>query len=305
MIGLFIAASIQLATLPCHTIDNDRIYGRDLAAVESAFQALPPNLEIGPAPVPGQQRTFRSEELARIARGHQIDGTFSNAVCFAWDLKTPDRADFLAAMNETLAKHKASIEIVDQSNAPLPHGKLSFPLSGLSGTSDGPVFWRGSMNYANGRTLLTWARVRIRVREQHVAAADTLHPGDEIRPDQLKLIDYQGPLTRDHFYTSVSDVVGMTSRSTVNADAALVDSMLRERKQVERGDLVAVTVQTERTRIEAQAVAEESGAAGSVITVRNAKSGRKFRAKVQEKGKVLVVPEGPAGLVTDEDLKSR
>jgi flagella basal body P-ring formation protein FlgA len=81
--------------------------------------------------------------------------------------------------------------------------------------------------------------------------------------------------------------------------------MLRERKQVERGDLVAVTVQTERTRIEAQAVAEESGASGSVITVRNAKSGRKFRAKVQEKGKVLVVPEGPAGLVTDEDLKSR
>jgi flagella basal body P-ring formation protein FlgA len=64
-------------------------------------------------------------------------------------------------------------------------------------------------------------------------------------------------------------------------------------------------VQSERTRIESQAVAEESGGSGSLITVRNARSGRKFRAKVQEKGKVLVVPEGPTGLVTDEDLNPR
>src|SRR4051794_13857222 len=305
MVGLLIAASIQLAAMPCHTIDNDRIYGRDLAAVNSAFQALPPNLEIGPAPVPGQQRIFRSEELARIARLHQIDGAFPQAVCFAWDLKVPDRADFLAAMREPLAHRNATIEIVDQSNAPLPHGKLSFPLSGLSGTSDGPVIWRGSLTYGNGRSLLTWARVRICVQEHHVAAVELLHAGDEIRAGQLKLVDYQGPLTREHYFTSLAEVAGMTPRSTVNPEIPIVDTMIRERKQVERGDLVQVTVQTERTRIEAQAIAEESGALGASITVRNAKSGRKFRAKVQEKGKVLVVPEGPAGLVTDEELKSK
>lgn len=161
------------------------------------------------------------------------------------------------------------------------------------------------MVYGNGRTFLTWARVRISVRERHVATAEMLHPGDEIRADQLKLIDYQGPLTREHHFTSLAEVAGMTPRSTITPETSLIDTMLRERKQVERGDLVQVTVQTERTRIEAQAIAEESGASGSLISVRNAKSGRKFRAKVQEKGKVLVVPEGPAGLVTDEDLKSR
>src|SRR3954452_3675445 len=260
--GLLIAASIQ-AALTCHTIDNDRIYGRDLAAAEPAFQAVPANLEIGFAPVPGQQRNFRPEELAGIARLHHVEGSFARPVCFAWELKTPTRTDLLAAMNETLAKRNANIEIVDQSNAPLPHGKLSFPLSGLSGTSDGPVFWRGSMTYANGRMLLTWARVRICVRERHVATAGLLHPGDEIRADQLKLVEYQGPLTREHYFASIADVAGMTARSTVNPEVALVDSMLRERKQVERGDLVAVTVQTERTRIEAQAIAEESGASGS------------------------------------------
>jgi flagella basal body P-ring formation protein FlgA len=302
--GLLIAASIQ-AGLACHPIANDRIYGRDLAAVETAFQALPPSLEVGLAPVPGQQRIFRSEELGRIARAHHIEGGFTEPVCFAWTLKTPDRADLLAAMNETLANRNAAIEIIEQSNNPLPQGKLSFPLSGLSGTSDGPVVWRGSMIYGNGRSLLTWARVRISVRERHVATAELLHPGDEIRMDQLKLVDYQGPLTREHHFSSLAELAGMTPRSTVNADVSLVDTMLRERKQVERGDLVQVTVQSERTHIEAQAIAEEGGTSGSLITVRNAKSGRKFRAKVQEKGKVLVVPEGPAGLVTDEDMKTR
>jgi flagella basal body P-ring formation protein FlgA len=302
--GLLIAASIQ-AALGCHTVDKDRIYGRDLATADPAFTSLPPNLEIGPAPLPGQQRTFRSEELAAIARNHHIENTFAPPVCFAWELKVPERAELLAAMNETLADRQAAIEIVEQSNAPLPHGKLSFPLSGLSGTSDGPVMWRGSLTFGNGRTLLTWARVRITVRERHVAASEILHPGDEIRADELKLVDYEGPLTREHYFTSVAALAGMTPRSTVNPEMALVDTMLRARKQVERGDLVQVTVQTERTRIEAQAVAEESGGSGSLITVRNAKSGRKFRAKVQEKGKVLVVPEGPTGLVTDEDLKPR
>jgi flagella basal body P-ring formation protein FlgA len=302
--GLLIAASIQ-AALGCHIIDKDRIYGRDLAAADPAFATLAPNLEISLAPVPGQQRTFRAEELAAIARSHQIDAAFARPVCFAWELKVPERAELLAAMNETLADRSATVEIVEQSNAPLPHGKLAFPLSGLSGTSDGPVMWRGSMTFGNGRTLLTWARVRITVRERHIVASDILHPGDEIRADQLKLIDYQGPLTREHYFTSVAAVAGMTPRSTVNPEMTLVDTMLRERKQVERGDLVQVTVQSERTRVEAQAVAEESGGSGSLITVRNGKSGRRFRARVQEKGKVLVVPEGPTGLATDEDLKRR
>jgi flagella basal body P-ring formation protein FlgA len=208
-------------------------------------------------------------------------------------------------MTEALADRNATVEIIEQSNVPLPQGKLTFSLSGLSGTSDGPVIWRGSMAFGNGRTLLTWARVRITVRERQVAASEILHPGNEIRADQLKLIDYQGPLTREHHFSSIAAVAGMTPRSTVNPEIVLVDSMLRDRKQVERGDLVQVTVQSERTRIESQAVAEESGGSGSLITVRNARSGRKFRAKVQEKGKVLVVPEGPTGLVTDEDLKPR
>ncbi|MFL6416228.1 MAG: flagellar basal body P-ring formation chaperone FlgA [Bryobacteraceae bacterium] len=305
MIGsLLIAASIQ-AALACHPIESDRIYGRDLAAVETALRGLPSDLEIGFAPVPGQQRIFRSDELTRIARSHGIPEGLAQPICFAWDLKIPNRAAVLAAMNETLAGRNATIEIVEQSNAPLPPGKLSFPLSGLSGTSDAPVIWRGALTYANGRTLLTWARVRISVRERHVAAAELLLPGSEIRADQLKLVDYQGPLTRDHHFSSIAEVAGMTPRSTVDAGASLLNTMLRERQAVERGDAVQVTVQTERTRIEAQGIAEESGASGSSIVVRNVKSGRKFQAKVQERGKVLVVPAGLAGLVTDEDLKSK
>lgn len=304
MIGFLMAAALQIAPA-CHAIKEDRIYARDLAAVEPAFQALPPRLELGLSPVPGQQRVFRVEELTKIARINHIEGAFANPVCFGWEMALPSQTDLLAAMNKALGnRNSTSIEIIDQSNTPLPKGDLVFPLSGLSGSSDRPVVWRGALNYGNGRTLLTWARVRITVKEQYVASAEPLRPGEEIRAEQLKLVDYQGPITRERHFTSIKELVGMTPRSTVISDSLLTDAVLRERKEVERGDLVQVIVQIERTRIETQGVAEDGGARGSVVMVRNAKSGRKFRARVEDKGKVLVLPGGLTGLAIEGDSKS-
>ena len=106
--GLLIAASIQ-AALSCHTIDKDRIYGRDLAMAEPAFAPLPANLEIGLAPVPGQQRTFRSEELSTIARTHHIESIVARPVCFAWELKVPEGVQVVDGPDE-IRKADKSIE---------------------------------------------------------------------------------------------------------------------------------------------------------------------------------------------------
>ncbi len=61
-----------------------------------------------------------------------------------------------------------------------------------------------------------------------------------------------------------------------------------------------VIVETASTHIEAEGIAEEAGRTGAVITVRNVKSGKKFRARVEDKDKVVVVPGGPFGLATEE-----
>lgn len=291
--------AMALGTSACHNIESDRIYGRDLASVAPIFKDLPTDLAVGLAPVPGRQRIFHGSELRRIALEHHIEGEVPEGVCFGWQMSPPSREAVLAAMQRTLANRHATIEILDNSTTLAPSGEISFSLAGLGGSSNGPVVWRGSVNYAGNHSFLIWARVRITVKEQRVIAAEALHPGEEIRREQIKVEDYEGPLTHENYCVSLEEVVGLLPQNSIPAGTVLRTSFLRERKDVERGDLVAVIVQSERTRLEAQGIAEDAGRRGSVVTVRNAKSGRKFRARVEDKDKVLVLATSSAGLAVE------
>ncbi len=294
-----IVFAVALGVLPCQTITTDHIYGRDLARALPVFRTLPEDQVVGLSPFPGQQRVFRPGELGRIAAANDMDEHFETGVCFSWPMSVPEPDKMRAAMQKTLANRNAQIELVEQSLAPAPPGEITFALSGVSGNSEGPVLWRGSVSYAENRNFNIWARVKVTVKESRVVVGDTLHPGEEIRAEQLHLTTYEGPLSRETTYTTLQDVVGLTPKNLIPSGQALTVSMLRQRNEVERGDLVKVLVQMESAHIEAQGIAEESGRCGAVITVRNARSGRKFRARIQEKDKVLVVPEGPTGLVVE------
>jgi flagella basal body P-ring formation protein FlgA len=305
MTHLLLAMALATPSV-CHPVESDRIYGRDLASAAAVFQGLPSDWQAGLAPVPGQQRIFGGNELRRIALEHHIEGEMPESVCFSWPMSTPSREAMRAAMEKTLANRDATVEILDDSMNPAPPGEIHFPLSGLSGSSSGPVVWRGSVNYAGNHSFLIWARVRVTVRERRVVTAEALRPGEEIRREQLRVEAYEGPLTRESYCTSLEEAVGLMPQNSIAADTTLKTSLLRERKDVERGDLVAVIVQSERTRLEAQGIAEDGGRRGSVITVRNARSGRKFRARVEDKDKVLVLATSSAGLVVEggQDVKS-
>jgi flagellar basal body P-ring formation protein FlgA len=295
---LFLVAGAALA--PCHPVTEDRILGRDLAAAIPAFASMPSDAAVGLAPFPGQQRLLRAGELQRIATTYGVSAEAVQPVCFAWPMSSLSRERVQAAMAKTLEGRNPQLEIVELSNVAVPPGEVTFPLSGLAGVSEGPVLWRGYVTFAERRLYSVWARVQVKVKEPRVVAAETLKPGDEIRADQLHIDTYEGPLTREAYVREISSVEGWTARNRIAPGVPLTPLLLRERLQVERGDLVQVVVELKQTRLEAQGVAEESGAKGALITVRNARSGRKFRARVADRGKVMVVPEGPTGLVVEE-----
>ncbi len=295
-----ILLTLVLGASACQTITTDHIYGRDLALVLPVFRTLPENQVVGLSPFPGQQRVFRPNELARIAAANDIDEHFESSVCFSWPMSVPTVDKMRAAMQKTLAGRNAQIEFVEQSLAPAPPGEMTFAQSGLSGNSDGPVLWRGTVAYAENRIFTIWARVRVTVKEPRVVAVESLHAGEEIRPEQIRLTMYEGPLSRESIYGALQDVVGLTPKNAIGNGQTLTQSMLRQRSEVERGDLVKVLVQMQSAHVEAQGIAEESGRRGSVITVRNVRSGRKFRARIEDKGQVLVMPNGPTGLVVEE-----
>ncbi len=91
----------------------------------------------------------------------------------------------------------------------------------------------------------------------------------------------------------------MLLRRPVANGSSLTDDMLDSPPAVQRGEVVNAIVQTGAARLEVQAVAENDGRLGQIISVRNPRSGRSFHARVEEKGTVVVVPGGQFGLVVE------
>ncbi|MDQ2840788.1 MAG: flagellar basal body P-ring formation chaperone FlgA [Acidobacteriota bacterium] len=296
MLALLLAV---IQPLSCHIVKSNWIYGRDLATASPALAAIAPDAQIGLSPMPGQQRTFRASELKRIALANHLDFDNNDDVCFAWDVSIPDRKQMQAAMEKSLAGRQPSVEIVESSLMPAPEGEMVFPLSGLMTGSDKPSVWRGYVRYADTRQFQVWARVLVKVREQRVVTTAELQAGDELRRDELKVNEYEGPVTRERFLLDLSEAEGLLLRRSLPMGVTLVADMLESPREVNKGDMVSAVVQTGAARLVVQGVAESDGRKGQVISVRNPRSGRSFHARVEDKDSVTVVPGGQFGLVVE------
>ena len=282
----------------CNPIHSDWIYGRDMAAAVPGLAKLPPDLRVGLSPVPGRSRIFRIADLRKLALENQLSTSFTSDVCFSWPVSVPSRESLTVAMKATLGAQISKIDIVEQSLLPAPDGKIVFPASGLSGSSDGPVLWRGYVEYAQDRRFMIWARVLITVEQERVIATADLTPDQPIRADQVKVQHYSGPANTRRFFSDTANAVGLLPRRSIIAGTPLTDDMLQAPLEVERGALVSVIVQNGAAHIEAQGLAEQSGRIGDVISVKNPKSEQPFRARIIKTGTVVVVPGGPVGLVS-------
>lgn len=148
-----------LQPVACHLLQSDWIRGRDLAEAVSTLAALPPELQIALAPLPGQQRVFRVPDLRRIALANHLDSAIAEEACFEWRVSMPDQALMKAAMVSTLADRTPAIEIIESSLLAAPEGKMVFPLSGLTPGSDKPSMWRGYIEYGGKKQFPVWAPV--------------------------------------------------------------------------------------------------------------------------------------------------
>ena len=302
-VGLFAFLCTPLLATPCHIIDAERIYARDLAAALPLFSSLPPELPVGYAPAPGWQRTFHAAELQRLAAANHLTGAVSQDLCFGWAMAVPEPDQMIAAMKTALAGQNVTIEIVDRSRAAVPKGNLVFPLQGASLRSNAPVLWRGFDVYAGGRRLGIWASALIAVRGTRVVAVNALHADEPIRAEDVRAEAYEGPLLWPSVIGDVQSAIGQVPRKPIAAGETLRSDLLESPKDVARGDTVEVTVNSGGALVRAAGVAEESGNRGATIVVRNTASGRKFRARVEDKDKVSVAPSVGVGLV-GKDQKS-
>src|SRR3954463_3988150 len=132
----------------CHAVTSDRIKGSDLAAASPQFAGLAPETVIGNAPQPGNHRNMEPAELIRIAGANGIEVHDLTSVCFERTVVPLGAAAILIALQTSLNRSDAEIEIVEFSKYSLPPGKLVFPLESLPTRAvENTALWNGYVDF--------------------------------------------------------------------------------------------------------------------------------------------------------------
>ena len=301
MTAWLLTLSMLLNPTGCETIRGDQITGEDLAKVLPAFSAMPGDAVIGLSPVPGVRRVFAYPELARIGKKYGLDAPTNAKACFEWKMQPLTEDAVRAAMRETLESPDARVTILAMSKAQIPEGKLVFPLSGIAASTNvdptTPVTWRGQVLYHSAHTITIWARVRIGATMTRVVAKELILPGKPVNASQVRLETLEDFPLRDNFARNLDEVVGRMPLHAIRPESPILRVDLREPFQVQRGEDVRVTAVSGAAQLTLEAVAETSGQQGDLITLKNPRTGKSFRARVDGKGQALVIT-GPFAMLT-------
>ncbi|MGD0499711.1 MAG: flagellar basal body P-ring formation chaperone FlgA [Bryobacteraceae bacterium] len=283
-------ASIALAG--CLTIGagSDRVLAGDLAREVPAFAAVAPDTPLAPAPLGGAQRIFRAAELRYMALRMGLPSVPDQDVCVERRMTPLDPEKLLEIMRRQLPG--ASLAMLDYSRIPAPEGAIEFPLAALR-PAPGGAFWSGYVVYAGARHFPIWAKIRASSTEPRVVAAASLEPGRAISAAQLRLETKEGFPTAGALAASVEEVAGKAPRRFIANGTAIRREWLEAPQEIQRGDQVLVEARAGAARLELTAVAEAPGSAGDVIPVLNPFSMRRFKARVEGKGKVSVGEGNP------------
>lgn len=284
-------ASSEAATVQCHAVEGDRITAADLAAVLPAFAAIAPDTPIGYAPQPGAYRNMEPAELTRLAAANGFEFHGIEAVCFEPALVELRASRIEASIRESLdamAISNADIDIIEYSKFRVPEGTLSFPVESLPPFApENTAIWNGFVEHENHRYPV-WARVRIGARQVRVVATVNLRAGQRVEASDVRLEESKIFPSRTMPLKALSEGVGKLAKRYLTAGTPVGASDLMEPFDVDRGDIVTVEVQSGGAVLLMEAEAQAAGRRGQNVTLRNAASGKIFRAKITGKGRALL-----------------
>jgi flagella basal body P-ring formation protein FlgA len=267
---------------------RDQVVAGDLAAGYPEWAAVPAETPLGLAPAPGVQRVFRVLELRRLAERWSLSTVPDREICVTRPVAVLTAARLLAAMQNAVLKDMpaAHIELFDFSRQPAPEGELVFPVSGLR---QGPAggYWSGYVAYGGSHRFTLWARVKVIVASARVVAVEDLKPSVALGSPQIR-VETREEVPTAGLVSAVEQVFGKVLRRPVARGTALRAEWLEPAKVVLRGETVRVEAVRGGARLELECVAEGSGAIGEIVPILNPVSQRRFPARVESRGRVVV-----------------
>lgn len=287
-------ALVMLAVLgcanACTVVEGDRILGRDLARADAAFEKLPPDLMIGFSPVAGATRVLDGARLSLLARQYGLSEPGVSALCFErrTELLTEER---LRPVLERELGPETKLEILDFSRYPVPPGELVFSRMALKNPpaqQDAPVLWRGQVRYGASSTAMVWAKVHVARLETWIETAAAIEAHKAIAPEQIAVkhgwrFPFASPAVAD-----LNKVIGQQTARSLAAGQMITRTMLLPPNEVNRGDLVDVELTSGGVSLRFTARSEGAGHRNEALLVSATDTGRRFQARIQEKGKVRI-----------------
>ncbi len=279
--------SLALAGCLAAGAGSDRILARDLVPAYPEMASLDPATPIAHAPAPGVSRVFHAADLRMLAARFGLQVVPDHEICVVQPVAPLAAAQLLDAMR--IALPDARIEILDYGRQPAPAGEIEFSRQGLRDASlPGGSLWTGAVRYAGNRRFVIWARVRILASVRRVLALGDLKAERAIEAGQVMVQTREEFPVSGNFAGTLDQVTGKWPRQTIRAGTEIRTDQLSEPKEVARGEKVRVDVFGGAAHLEFEGIAESSGVTGEIIPVRNPDSNRRFRARVEGKGRVSV-----------------
>jgi flagella basal body P-ring formation protein FlgA len=278
-------------------MEHDPITAADLAVFQPVFGALPPGTAMAPGPMPAVRRTLRSFEIVALARNYSLPLASAEDLCFELPLEPLDRDRVLAAMQTALPFPETRIEILETSRYPVPRGKIEFHPEDLSSpalpSSPAPVVWRGSVAFGANQRFAVWARVRVSARIPKWVATENIKPGVPISSSQVRVESITA--FPELSAANPVDIMGRISLRSIPAGTQIRPGDIEWPPEVRRGDTVAVEVRSGAAHLALSGKSESDGRTGETISVRNLRSNKVFRARVDGKDRAVVDAGAPLG----------
>jgi flagella basal body P-ring formation protein FlgA len=294
---MILAAAVAIT---CIAVEGDRILAADMSKAVPAFAALAADVPLGFAPAPGARRVFGAREVARLSARYGIDANSAAGACFERATGRLTEARVAEALRAAIGRDDARIEVLDFPRYQVPRGELRFPAAPASVPPPAPrplpLLFRGRIVYGEKHSVPAWAKARITVPGKRAVALEDLPAGRPIQKDRVEIVDAELCPFSEVSVGSAAEIAGRLLRRSVPRGAPLFSSLLESPKQVERGQTVEVEVLSGRAALRLEGRAESGGNAGETVTVRNPDTGRRFTARVEGKGKVIVDAKENAGV---------
>ncbi len=188
---------------------------------------------------------------------------------------------------------KADVEVSDLRVLPkkiwVPQGKVTFE---FTDSGSGQRFGRISTMVTvlvDGKPVRK-ARVcaYVEVYKKVLCAKRGLAKGQVIRAEDLCLVRMPISKLRGRFFDSPSQVAGLAAHRSIRPGQVLFASAVSKPVLVKRGSRVLIVAATDSLRITVPGIAQEKGAQGDFVRVKNIDSKRVIIAQVKDRDTVIV-----------------